>query len=338
MVGGCDRMDSPWIIAGPLSAVAAITTGETANPDTADSVMPLGAFAAHLEQLAARAADGAAMWRAGERMELTHLGAVGGAMAAAPTLGQALRCLVTYFGTVQSASSVAMEQEGDTVTLHYRVLDEDIWPRAADAELTLGVFAGAVRRFAPDAARAVAATLEADQNRSAAAISAHLGRAVRAGPDNALSIPARLLDQRAPAAAPDDGGAAFRASMQSLDRHLRQIRLNQPVSDRVLDLLLQRMGRAEADQDAIARALGMSRRTLRRRLEAEGQTFQHLNEICRCNIGRALLIRSELPMIEIALRLGYSDHTAFSRAFSRWFGMSPRDLRRNDASGRRVIT
>ena len=36
----------------------------------------------------------------------------------------------------------------------------------------------------------------------------------------------------------------------------------------------------------------------------------------------------KLPMIEIALRLGYSDHTAFSRAFSRWFGASPRELRR----------
>ena len=89
-----------------------------------------------------------------------------------------------------------------------------------------------------------------------------------------------------------------------------------------------RIGREAIDQDAIACHLGVSRRTLRRRLDAEGTSFHELTEVCRRNVGHALLVRSELPMIEIALRLGYSDHTAFSRAFSRWFGASPRELRR----------
>ena len=42
----------------------------------------------------------------------------------------------------------------------------------------------------------------------------------------------------------------------------------------------------------------------------------------------ALALMTLIPLVEIALRLGYSDHTAFSRAFSRWFGASPRELRR----------
>ncbi len=321
-------MDSPWIISGPLSAVEAIVSGG-ATVSASASRMPLGTFAASLERLALRLPDHAAIWRAGERLELSHLGAVGEAMAGAPTLGAALRCLVSYFSTLQSATSVTMEQQDDRVVLRYRVLDEEIWPRAADAQLTLGVFAGAVRRFAPAAARAVSAQLEDTATHPVAPVSAHLGRQVRAGPDNALIIPVRLMDRRTGEDCGDGDAAAFRQTVHALDRQLRQLRLNQLVSDRVLDLLRHRMGNGDADQDAIARALGMSRRTLRRRLEAEGQSFQQLNEICRRNIGRALLIRSSLPMIEIALRLGYSDHTAFSRAFSRWYGMSPRDLRKS---------
>lgn len=292
-------MDSPWIISGPLTAVEAITNGGVASNCQSDSTMPLRDFVSSLERLAAGAIDPAAIWRAGEVLDLAHLGAVGVAVSAAPTLGAAMRCFVSYFGAVQSTTSLALEQDGDLMTLRYRVLDEDIWPRAADAQLTLGLVAGIVKRFAPDADRVLAAQLEDSNCRSAQAISAHLARPVRGGTENALIFPARLLERSLPR--PDiTPPTAFREAVQALDQHLRKVRVNQPVSDRVIDLLLQRMGQEAADQDAIARAMGMSRRTLRRKLEVEGASFHELNEICRRNIGRALLTRSDLPMIEIA--------------------------------------
>lgn len=104
--------------------------------------------------------------------------------------------------------------------------------------------------------------------------------------------------------------------------------LRQPVSHRVWHAMMERIGRDDIDQDAIARAHGVSRRTLRRQLDAECTSFHELTESCRRNVGHALLVRTDLPMIEISMRLGYSDHTAFSRAFSRWFGASPRELRK----------
>lgn len=328
-------MDSPWIISGPLTAVEAITAGGVASDCPSDSTMPLRHFVASLEDLAARLVDPAAIWRAGEVMDLAHLSSVGMAMSVAPTLGAAMRCFVSYFGAVQSATSLELERDGDLAALRYRVLDEDIWPRAADAQLTLGLVAGIIKRYAPDADRALVAQFEDSKCRSAQAISAHLARPIRGGSDNALIFPARLLERGLPR--PDMEATGFRDAVQALEQHLRKVRVNQPVSDRVMDLLLRRMGQEAVDQDAIARDMGMSRRTLRRRLELEGSSFHELNEICRRNIGRALLTRSDLPMIEIALRLGYSDHTAFSRAFSRWFGMSPRDIRKA-RSGSSAIT
>lgn len=322
-------MHGSWIISGPLAAVELAVLGAPSGESKDYGTLPLGGFVASLERLAAfGAGDGAAVWRAGEALNLVHLGTIGAAMAVAPTLGAALRCFVHYFGTVQSATSIRLEQEGDLVHLRYRILDEAIWPRRADAELTLGIVASTVRRYAPEAARAVAVQFEGPERASNRAIEARLQRPVRRGDDNCLTLPARLMDAAPPAAASRTEGGEFHDCLQRLDRHLNSVRALQPVADRVRDLLLDRTGQAPTDQDAIARDLAMSRRTLRRKLEAEGTSFHELGEACRCSIGQALLTRTDLPIVEIAMRLGYSDHTAFSRAFSRWCGVPPRALRK----------
>lgn len=322
-------MQGPWIISGPLAAVELAVLGAPSGESKDFGTLPLRSFVASLERLAAFAAgDGAAVWRAGEALSLVHLGTIGGAMAVAPTLGAALRCFVTYFGTVQSATSIRLEQDGDRIHLRYRILDETIWPRRADAELTLGIVASTVRRYAPDAGRAIAVQFEGPENASDRGIETRLRRPVRRGDDNCLTIPARLMDVARPAPAATGDAGDFRDCLQLLNRHLSTVRALQPVSDRVRDLLLDRTGQGPTDQDSIARDLAMSRRTLRRRLEAEGTSFHELGEACRCSIGRALLTRTDLPIVEIAMRLGYSDHTAFSRAFSRWCGVPPRALRK----------
>lgn len=331
-------MQGSWIISGPLAAVELAVLGAPSGESKDYGTLPLFSFVASLERLAAFAAgDGAAVWRAGETLSLVHLGTVGAAMAVAPTLGAALRCFVNYFGTVQSATSIRLEQEGDLVHLHYRILDETIWPRRADAELTLGIVASLVRRYAPEAGRAITVQFEGPETASSRSIAARLQRPVRRGEDNCLTIPARLMDATLPATAASGGTVGgtvdFRDCLQVLNRRLSTVRALQPVSERVRELLLDRTGQSPTDQDSIARALAMSRRTLRRKLEAEGTSFHQLGEICRCSIGEALLIRTDLPIVEIAMRLGYSDHTAFSRAFSRWCGVPPRALRKGVPGG-----
>lgn len=320
-------MDSPWIIASPLRAVIGMIGGGEAEA-AAEGRMQLSAFVRELERASALMADRAVMWRIGETLDMAHLGAIGGVMATAPALGVALRCFADYFGTVQSATTARLVVQGDAAQFHYRILDEDIWPRRADAELTMGLIAGTVARYAPQADRAITVQFEGAAAPSHEAIATRLGRPVRIGEDNVLTLPVRLLDAPRPETPAQGDTEAFRAQLLALGRHFRDLRLNQPASDRVLELLLARMGHAATDQDSIAREMGMSHRTLRRRLDDEGRTFLQLAELARRNIGHALLIRTELPLIEIAMRLGYSDHTAFSRAFSRWFGMSPRALRK----------
>ena len=77
----------------------------------------------------------------------------------------------------------------------------------------------------------------------------------------------------------------------------------------------------------VARELGMSERTLHRRLRQRQTSFSELVERERHRAANLLLQRAELSISEIALELGFSESSAFSRAFRRWTGRSPRAQR-----------
>ena len=77
----------------------------------------------------------------------------------------------------------------------------------------------------------------------------------------------------------------------------------------------------------VARGLGLSRQTLYRRLKVEGATFEALLDQVRHRLALKLVRDEGVSVKEAAWRLGFSDPSAFSRAFKRWTGKSPRDLR-----------
>ena len=79
--------------------------------------------------------------------------------------------------------------------------------------------------------------------------------------------------------------------------------------------------------ERVARALGCSRQTLYRRLKAEGLTFEQVLDELRRRRALKLIRDPALPIKEIAYRLGFSDPAAFSRAFKRWTGRSPKAMR-----------
>jgi AraC-like DNA-binding protein len=84
-------------------------------------------------------------------------------------------------------------------------------------------------------------------------------------------------------------------------------------------------GKAEVSE--IAHRLGVSRRTLARRLSDEGLSFSKLLEDLRLHLARRYLADGALSISQIAWLLGYQEIGAFSRAFKRWTGKTPRDTR-----------
>ena len=73
----------------------------------------------------------------------------------------------------------------------------------------------------------------------------------------------------------------------------------------------------------VADLLDVPTRTLQRRLAQDGVTFRELQDASRISRARELLVRSDEPVSAIGLRVGYADHSAFSRAFRRATGRSP---------------
>lgn len=80
--------------------------------------------------------------------------------------------------------------------------------------------------------------------------------------------------------------------------------------------------------DQVAQTMGLSRQTLYRRLKSEGMTFERLLDGLRRRLALRLIRDEGVPVKEAAWRLGFSDPAAFSRAFKRWTGKSPSEMRR----------
>ncbi len=83
----------------------------------------------------------------------------------------------------------------------------------------------------------------------------------------------------------------------------------------------------------VARSVGLSERTLQRRLNRCGCGFAELVEAVRLTRAELLLGDAGMSLVEVALSLGYSDQTAFSRAFKRWTSLTPGVYRRRGIDG-----
>src|SRR6185295_11075574 len=90
------------------------------------------------------------------------------------------------------------------------------------------------------------------------------------------------------------------------------------------DLLLN--GRSSGNDVAVA--LSMHRRTLNRRLQQCGTTFQGVLDEVRCEAARQLLCYSDVSLDDIAASLSYAGVSPFMRSFRRWTGLTPGVVRR----------
>jgi AraC-like DNA-binding protein len=77
----------------------------------------------------------------------------------------------------------------------------------------------------------------------------------------------------------------------------------------------------------IASQLGMSRRTLDRRLSAKSVRFQNIVDDIRCELAQQLLAYTKLSIGEVGRIIGYADVSALTRAFVRWVGLTPTQWR-----------
>ncbi|MEM7423891.1 MAG: helix-turn-helix transcriptional regulator, partial [Pseudomonadota bacterium] len=108
------------------------------------------------------------------------------------------------------------------------------------------------------------------------------------------------------------------ADDQGLDRRVR-IQISHALSEGVPSV------------SAVADRLGMSGRTLQRRLAEQGHAYQDLVDETRHDLAKRLLQRTDYALAEVAFLTGFAEQSTFTRAFKRWSGQTPATFRRGAA-------
>jgi AraC-like DNA-binding protein len=140
---------------------------------------------------------------------------------------------------------------------------------------------------------------------------------------NAIRFPRAWLDQ------PQlHGDAATCAGLRELaERMLARVKPPRRLCDQLRAMLHEERRLSRIDVPELARRLGVSQSVLRRRLAAEGVSPSQLMDEARCRVACAELVRTERSLKQLADELGYSEPSAFHRAFKRWTGKTPADYR-----------
>ena len=108
---------------------------------------------------------------------------------------------------------------------------------------------------------------------------------------------------------------------------LKELETTDTTRGRVEALLLPLLHTGDAGMELVARRMGMSRQTLFRRLRTEGVTFEMVLDGLRHKMALNYLSERKVSVNETAYLVGFSEPAAFSRAFKRWTGSSPRAAR-----------
>lgn len=139
---------------------------------------------------------------------------------------------------------------------------------------------------------------------------------------NALHLSSQTLATRTRLA--DEGLSAF--ILATLD-DMRQARAERTLPTKVHTAVTDSLPDGAPTRPQIARRLGMSERTLHRRLAEHGETFRAIANRARREAAESLLLDGASSLAEVAFLTGFSDQSAFTRAFKLWTGQTPLTFR-----------
>lgn len=144
------------------------------------------------------------------------------------------------------------------------------------------------------------------------------------------SLEFRASDLRAELVDADETLAGYLDEVAALK--LAELPQDESFTEKVRRVIWTDLSAGQPTVASVASELAVSGRTLQRRLREEGHSFAEVVETLRRDKAEALLKDRNLAIYEVGYLLGYSDATAFYRAFRRWFGRSPREYRQLTSS------
>jgi AraC-like DNA-binding protein len=104
----------------------------------------------------------------------------------------------------------------------------------------------------------------------------------------------------------------------------------------VRSVIMRCLSDGKPQRATVAHMLGMSERTLQRRLEVEGASFRQLLDDTHKELAQQYIERDDLSFADVAYILGFNEQSSFFRAARRWFGTTPQQYRLRHGTTRRA--
>ena len=243
------------------------------------------------------------------------------------TIGDSLDAIARYFCTLRAQIEVAVSHHHDATVVQLRspaTFDSDL--RRYSSEFTFACIVDRLRRacspsWAPQLIRWKHAA-PTDRQPYEAFFACQMRFDAEA---NELVVSAETRDWHMPDADPRLRALLERSSTLECQPGRPETSWTHRARMAMASGLLSRQTRLEF----VAKRLQISTRTLRRRLLAEGTSFQQELDIVRSEAATRLMVRSDVTVAEVAQALGFTDVSAFTRAFRRWTGETPAAWRRS---------
>jgi len=294
-----------------------------------EGFIPCSVFARMLEEAARATGDPFFGLHFGERFNPKNIGPLTYVVLNSPTIAVADEHVARYFKLYNQAAKAFFTVEGQRAYLQSVLVDLDIATPRQQNEYGMVIRLNTIRLMVGSqwAPLEVRFAHEAPED-----VSEHLrifGAPVLFGySTNAFVIEREFLERQIP--------AADRRLYRIMQRYLEQVLTEMPPEDGLLASvrrgIAESMREGEPNLARVAKKMAMSPRTLQRQLKERGMEFKKLVEDTRRQFALNYLKNRRNTLTEIAFLLGYSEASAFTRAFRRWTGSPPLAYRGQAAS------
>ncbi|MEX2474667.1 AraC family transcriptional regulator [Marinobacter sp.] len=267
--------------------------------------------------------DPAVGLHAGQVVDPERMGLVGHVFFNCDTLGEAVTQYVRLHRLINESVTLSFEQAGDLAILTWQPDTPGHYCRQ-DMDRTLAAALSRTRHFIHPGITAEWAEIAHPRPAYAAEYSALVGGPVTFdGSATRLAFHSRHLSHPIPHRNP----YVYSAVLKQVNTVLAKLQTRRTFGRKIRKLISRQMATERIDADTLARQCHMSRQTLYRRLKKEGLSFHDLVEQVRKDKALRYVAADHYALGEIAFLLGFSELSAFSRAFKRWTGVAPAQYR-----------
>jgi AraC-like DNA-binding protein len=259
-----------------------------------------------------------------------RLGPVGYIAINSPTLYSALRNFISFFPAHQDCTCLNLAQERGVFRLDYAILDNRITNPSQDAELSIAIFSNIFKHVLGSNWAPLEIHFSHENFHGSYTRHEHFFNCpVRFNqPSNSILFRKKDLNTIIPNCDP-----YLFSIIESTLKQRQELKLEpENLVNAIKHHIKVNIGDSTPTLSDIATKLDLRTTNIKKKLSIQGVTFNDLVKASRQELAIKYLAESDMQLTEIAFALGYSELSAFSRAFRAWSGMSPQHYRRLNIS------